>query len=243
MRAYKALYLIPTPLAVCLTPLISCNKFSAFRHKHMHTDTHMHTWHQRGTPLTQHLSFGFCLMSKPESQVVEDIKTEKEKEDQNYQSSKAGGTKPRCDSPFLLLTFSLSSDTTWSLAQVTALFNDAICLMPSCGCQSISHYPSSCLSYCITRTPWLQHTKEPRLKHRCSGPLGASSKLIGGRHHVKDKEETTTSNNKNRGEEDGDGHIFYPASSLTFPFCWSGRFHHGTNWDEGGSQRGESVKP
>lgn len=34
--------------------------------------------------------------------------------------------------------------------------------MPSCGCQSISHYPSSRLSRCITRTPWLRHTKEQR---------------------------------------------------------------------------------
>lgn len=30
------------------------------------------------------------------------------------------------------------------------------------------------------------------------------------RHHLKDEEETTTGNNKNRSEEDVDGHIFYP---------------------------------
>ncbi|CAJ1082416.1 Hypothetical predicted protein [Xyrichtys novacula] len=57
-------------------------------------------------------------------------------------------------------------------------------------------------------------SKEPRLKHRCSGPLGgASSRLIGGRCNVRDMQETTTSNNKNREKEDGDGHIFYPAVS------------------------------
>lgn len=47
----------------------------------MHTQTRMH---QSATP--QHLSFGLCLMSVPESQVVEDIKKEEqEQEDQNYQ--------------------------------------------------------------------------------------------------------------------------------------------------------------
>lgn len=41
--------------------------------------------HQRAT--LQHLSFGLCLMSMPESQVVEDIKKEEqEQEDQNYES-------------------------------------------------------------------------------------------------------------------------------------------------------------
>lgn len=53
-----------------------------------HLSTHMHTqtrMHQRAIP--QHLSFGLCLMSMPESQVVEDIKKEEqEQEDQNYQS-------------------------------------------------------------------------------------------------------------------------------------------------------------
>lgn len=162
-------------------------------------------------------------MSKPESQVVEDIKTEEQEwEDQNYQSSsKAGGSKPRCVSLFLPLTLPLSSDATWSLAQVTALFNDAICLMPSCGCQSISHYPSSCLSYSIARTPRLRRTKEQRASPETSlqRPIKEpSSRVIGGRRHVKDMETTTTSNNKNRREEDIDGHIFHPAFFHNFPF-------------------------
>lgn len=131
---------------------------------HTYTQALTLTWHQREMPLTQHLSFGLCLMSENESQVLEDIKPgEEEQEDQNYpSSSQAGGAEPRCLSPFPPRALPLSSDATWSLAQVTALFNDAICLMPSCACQSISHYPSSWLSRCNTRTPWLQHTKEQR---------------------------------------------------------------------------------
>ena len=203
----------------------------------------MHTRHQRGTPQTQHLSFGLRLMSKPESQVVEDIKTgEEEQEDQNYQSSsKAPGAEPRCVSPFLPLTLPLSSDATWSLAQVTALFNDAICLMPSCGCQSISHYPSSCLSCRITRTPWLRHTKEQRASPGTSLQWPIRSILQTNWWETwKTRRKQQQATTKTGGEG---GRWWAHLLSSTSPFCWSGRFHRGTNWDEGGSQRGKSVQP
>lgn len=154
--------------SACKLVNIICNTFSClFKMVNLfHWDTHAYTHIIKEL---QYLSFGL----KHESQVVEDIKTEEEQEqDQNCQSSrKAGGSKPWCISPFLPLALPLSSDATWSLAQVTALFNDAICLMPSCSCQSILHYPSSCLPYSITRAPRLQCTKALRLKHRCGGPI------------------------------------------------------------------------
>lgn len=56
-------------------------------------------------------------------------------------------------------------------------------------------------------------------------------------------EETTTSNNKNRGEQDGDGHIFYPASSPLPLSADQGGSTRAQIGMMGGSQRGKSVKP
>lgn len=62
-------------------------------------------------------------------------------------------------------------------------------------------------------------SKEPRLKHCCSGPLRSilQTNWWETPRSVKDKETTTTSNNKNRIQEDIDGHIFYPSFSTTSP--------------------------
>lgn len=177
-------------------------------------------------------------MSEPEVKWWGILKREKKsKKIKITRAAKLEAQSPNVFPSFSLSPFPSHLTPHEALAQVTALFNDAICLMPSCACQSISHYPSSRLSHCITRTPWLQHTKEPRLKRRCSGPLGASSRLIGGRCHLKrrggkQQQATTT---KTRGEEDGDdGQIFNPSSSPASPFCWCRRFHKGTNrgWEK-----------
>lgn len=80
---------------------------------HVRTQAQTSTWHQRGMPEKQHLCFGLCTHERARSQVVGDIKTgEEEQEDQNYQSSKAGGAKPQCVPLFLPLSLSLSSDAT-----------------------------------------------------------------------------------------------------------------------------------
>lgn len=78
-------------------------------------------------------------------------------------------------------------------------------IIPHLACLAVSPAPLD------SGTP---KSKEPRLKHRCSGPLGAFSRLIGGRHRRRGG-----NNNKQQqklgGEEDGDGHIFYPQLPLS----------------------------
>lgn len=143
-------------------------------------------------PQTLHLLFGLCLLSKPAVKWWRILKEGKEsKKIKITRAAKLEAQSPGAFFPFALSP-PLSSDATWSLAQVTALFNDAICLMLPCACQSISHYPSPRLSPCTTGSPWLRRTTKPCLEHHCSGSLGASPRLIGGKHDAKDKEENNS---------------------------------------------------
>lgn len=246
MWACKNLFI--TPLAVCLTCLISFIRIATFHHSthththtRAHTDTRAHTASKSDAPNAAPL-----LWSLPESQAVEDIKTgEEEQEDQNYQcSSKAGGAKPRCVSPFLPFTLPLSSNATWSLVQVTALFNDAICLMPSCGCQSISHYPSSCLSHCITRTPWLQHTKEQRTSPETLLQRPIRS-ILQTNWWDRPRKRQGGNNNKQQQKQGRRGRWWAHLLSCLFPnfpflLIWEVPPGHKLGW---GSQRGKFVKP
>lgn len=146
---------------------------------------------------------------------------------------------------FCLSLFPLSSDATWSPVQVTALFNDAICLMPSSACQSISHYPSSCLSWSITSTPWLQQTKEQRASPETSLQWPIRRSILQTNWWETQRKRHAGNNNKQQQKQRERGRWWAYLLSylfLTSLFCWSRRFNQGTNWDEGGSQR-RAVEP
>lgn len=197
------------------------------------TPTCVQTRHQRAT--AQHLSFGLRLTSEPVSQVVEDIKNRRSEKIKIFPSraaaaAKAGGLK--APDAFFPTSFpSLFPSHLESPPQVTALFNDAICLMPSrrlsarLALSLVS--PVSPHRPAAPPVPGTKEQKEPRPERRCSGLKGALSRLIG---WEKTRSSTSTSNRKagwrwgsagERREEDIDGHIFYSTflGGKTFPFC------------------------
>lgn len=134
------------------------------------------TLHQRAT--AQHLSFGLRLTSEPVSQVVEDIKNRRS-EKIKISSFQSGGSKSwGAQSPrrvFPSSSLSLFPSHLESPPQVTALFNDAICLMPSR--RLSARLALSLVSPVSPRRPFSpghKRAKEPRPERRCSRLRGRS---------------------------------------------------------------------